>query len=243
MKERILLIDDDISVTEMLGLALGQAGYQVDVAHSGREGLQRLYEYRPDIVLLDVMMPQMDGWETCRRIRELSDVPILMLTAKSGEENEVRGLKAGADQYAVKPVVIPVLTARVEALVRRGKARTTHAANRRVVVGDLTVDFARQQAFIGDSSLELSPTEYRLLACLASKPGEVIPRAQLLTDVWGPEYRGEDLYLKLYICYLRQKIEPNPSNPQYIITRRGVGYYLNDAPAGRNLWEPIATDN
>lgn len=224
---KILLIDDDDSLAMVVEVALVQAGCRVQRARNGLEGLQQLYRWRPDLVVLDVMMPRMDGWETCRRIREVSDVPILMLTAKAGAENELKGLKGGADQYVTKPFLVSVLLARIEALLRRARPSREPAKLTTVGVGDLKIDLARQELAVRDRSVDLSPTEFRLLAALASRPNEVIPHQQLLTEVWGPEYTGEGLYLKMYIRYLRQKIEEDPAHPRRIITRRGVGYYLN----------------
>ena len=241
MKERILLIDDDASLTRVLALALEEGGYQVQVAGNGLDGLQRLYQWRPDLVILDVMMPRMDGWETCRRIRELSDVPILMLTAKGGEADELKGLRGGADLYMAKPFAVSVLLARVEALLRRSRLASPPARDHVVTAGDLRIDLARHEVTLAGQPIDLSPTEFRLLATLASRPGEVVPHRELLTQVWGPEYAGEDLYLKLYICYLRQKIETDPSHPRYVILKRGVGYYLGDGTARRGPARGSAT--
>ena len=232
---KILLIDDDDSLPMVLEIALVQAGYKVQRARNGLEGLQYLYRWRPDLVVLDVTMPRMDGWETCGRIREVSDVLILMLTAKAGAENELKGLKGGADQYVTKPFLVSVLLARIEALLRRSRHSPEAAKPATVAVGDLKIDLARQEVSVEDRSVDLSPTEFRLLAALASRPNEVIPHQQLLTEVWGPEYAGESFYLKMYVRYLRQKIEDDPAHPRRIITRRGVGYYLNGSGAARPL--------
>ena len=228
MAAKVLVIDDDESLTKVVELALETAGYKVAVAHNGLEGLQQLFHWRPDLVILDVMMPRMDGWETCRRIREVSEVPIILLTAKSGDANELRGLHGGADLYMTKPFAISVLVARVEAMLRRSKMAAPRVKPSVVTVGDLRVDLARHEAHLAGRPLELTPTEFRLLAALATMAGEVVTHRELLTQVWGPEYAGEDMYLKLYIRYLRQKIEKDPARPAYIVTRRGVGYYLND---------------
>jgi len=227
-REKILITDDDPSLTTVVGMALEESGYEVQFASNGLEGLQRLYRWQPDLVILDVMMPQMDGWLTCRRIREVSDVPIMILTAKEGESNELNGLHVGADLYMTKPFAVSVLVARVDALLRR--SRIASGAQKRTVVrtGHLEIDLAKHEARQDGRQIDLSPTEFRLLAALASRPNEVISHRDLLSQVWGPEYVNEDLYLKLYICYLGQKIEKDPSHPRYIITKRGVGYYLND---------------
>ncbi len=229
MRDKVLVIDDDEALGKVVSLALEGAGYWVEVAQHGLEGLQKLYQWRPDLVILDVMMPRMDGWETCRRIREISNVPILMLTAKVGDANELKGLREGADVYMTKPFAVSVLVGRVEALLRRSRLGAEKAAKPAVVnCGDLRVDIARHEATLNGKTLDLTPTEFRLLAALAAKAGEVVSHRELLTQVWGPEYAGEDMYLKLYVRYLRQKIEKDPAHPVYIVTRRGVGYFLND---------------
>lgn len=230
MGDRVLIIDDDRPLTEVLQLALEEAGYQVQVATNGLEGLQRLYQWHPHLVILDIMMPKMDGWETCRRIREVSQVPVLMLTAKGGDSNELRGLLEGADLYMTKPFTIPLLIGRIRALLRRSRLPGEPAQERQVTVGNLRIDLDKHQVTLKGRPVELSPTEYQLLSILAASPGKVVPHRELLSKVWGKEYSGEDLYLKLYIWYLRKKIEPDPSSPTYIITKRGVGYFLNDRP-------------
>ena len=229
MREKILVTDDDPSLIRVVGMALEEAGYQVQFATNGLEALQQLYQWRPDLVILDVMMPKMDGWVTCQRIREVSDIPIMILTAKDGESNELNGLHVGADLYVTKPFTVSVLVARVEALLRRSRLGSGSPKQTVVTTGHLEIDLSKLEAKLDGKPIDLSPTEFRLLAALASRPGEVISHRELLTQVWGPEYVDEDLYLKLYVCYLRQKIEKAPSHPRYIITKRGVGYYLNDA--------------
>lgn len=228
MKEKILVIDDDPSVTRVIGIALEDAGYQVRVASNGLEGLQQLYGWRPELVILDLVMPRMDGWVACQRIREVSDVPIVMLTAKEGESHELNGLRVGADLYMTKPFTVSVLVARVEALLRRTQLASGLPRQMVVRTKRLQVDLSKHEARLDGRLVDLSPTEFRLLAALASKPGEIVSHRDLLTQVWGPDYVNEDLYLKLYICYLRQKLEVDPSHPRYILTKRGVGYYLND---------------
>ncbi len=231
MDAKVLLIDDDDSLTRLEEMVLREAGYRVQSARNGIEGLRRLYEWRPDLVILDVMMPKMDGWETCRRIREVSDVPVIMLTAKAGEPNELQGLEGGADLYMAKPFQMSLLLARIRALLRRSRLPATPAERTVVTVGGLRIDLDRHEVTRDGLPLELSPTEFKRRAALAAAPGRVVPREELLSKVWGQQYASEDLYLKLYIRYLRQKLEDDPSAPAHIITKRGVGYYLNDAPA------------
>lgn len=235
MNTHVLVVDDDPGVTSLLKRGLTYEGYRVDVASTGKEGLDLAREQPPDLVILDVMMPRMDGWDTCQRMREVSDVPILMLTAKGGETNELRGLRGGADLYVTKPFSVSVLIARVEALLRRSRLAAGVPKPEVVTVADLQVDLAKQEASLAGQTVDLSPTEFRLLAALAAKAGQVLSHRELLSQVWGPEYQEEDLYLKLYIWYLRQKIEKDPSHPRHIITKRGVGYYLTD---GKSPEEP-----
>lgn len=239
---KVLLADDEQSLTGVVAPVLEDAGYGVKVASNGVEALGRLYQWQPDLVILDVMMPEMDGWETCRRIRAVSDVPVLILTAKGGEANELQALQEGADHFMPKPFSLPVLLARVQALLER--RRTAREAPRTPVVevGDLRVDLIRREATLCEQIVDLSPTEFRLLAALAARAGQVVPRRELLSEVWGPEYADEETYLKLYIWYLRLKLEEDTANPRYILTRRGTGYYLRagsdsaaDSPSSRRL--------
>lgn len=230
---KLLLIDDDQNLTSMMKQVLEEEGYEVQVALNGMEGLRRLYQWRPDLVILDVVMPGMDGWSACQRIREVSEVPVLMLSIRDGDSNELKGLQVGADQYMSKPFSMAVLLARVEALLRRSRltpSSVTHDAT--LAIRDLRIDLAKHEVSLEGKQIDLSPTEFRLLVALAAKPGFVMTHKELLTRVWGPEYAEEDLYLKLYVRYLRQKIEKDPSDPRYILTKRGVGYYLSDGGGG-----------
>jgi len=225
---KILLIDDDPSLPGMVRQALEQVGHELRTAGDGLEGLKALYQWRPDLVILDITMPRMDGWETCERIREVADIPIMMLTGMTGAGNEMRGLRDGADLYMTKPFALSVLVARVEALLRRSHMATAGPRQTVISIGDLQLDLAKHSATQAGKPIDLSPTEYRLLKALASTPGQVVSHHELLTTVWGPEYADQDSYLKLYIHYLRQKIEKDPTRPEYLVTRRGVGYYLCD---------------
>ena len=236
MATKVLLVDDDVTFTRMLECALQDAGYQVLIAHNGLAGLQRLYEDPPDLVILDVMMPFVDGWEICKTIREDSNVPILMLTVLSGDSHKIRAFENGADAHLAKPFDLPVLLAQIDALLRR--AHRPSAANESTVrAGDLWINLAKREATLSGRRLNLTPIEFRLLAALASRPGQVVSKRELLTRVWGAGYAEETMYLKLYIFYLRRKIERDSGHPRYILTRRGVGYFLNceqavDMPSG-----------
>ena len=230
MKDTILVIDDDKDLTFMLKAQLERKNHKVVVASSGREGLQKAYQARPDLIILDIMMPGMDGWEVCRRLRELSSVPIIMLTARSMKGDVVKGLESGADDYLVKPFSATELDARIHAVLRRsrnsggpGGSHSSFYSN-----GYLTVDFDRRIVKIRSKKIDLTPTEFDLLSCLVRNEGRVLPHRYLLTEVWGSEYADEVDYVKLYIRYLRLKIEENPSDPVYIQTEWGIGYRFSE---------------
>jgi len=224
MRETILIIDDDIDLANILRINMEREGYRAVVASGGLEGLQRAYSTQPDLVILDIMMPGMDGWETCQRLREMSDVPIIMLTARGMESDVVKGLNMGADDYLVKPFSTAELLARIQALLRRANQSRRFEKLRIYTNGDLTVDFDRHLVTVRGKQVDFTPTEFKLLTCFVRNEGRVLPHRYLLTQVWGPEYADEVSYLKLYVRYLRQKIEEDPSNPTYIITEWGVGY-------------------
>ncbi len=221
---KLLIIDDDQTLVNALKLYLSKAGYQVLTAINGLEGLQTLYSERPDLVLLDIMMPKLDGWEVCRRIREMSDVPVIMLTARDQETDRVMGLKMGADDYIAKPFSLKELEARLEAVLRR--TRLPPPVRGRILYCDdsLSIDSERWEVRRNGELVDLTPTELRLLLVLAENAGRVMTHQQLLEQVWGSEYVDETDYTKLFIWRLRQKIEADPANPNYILTERGLGY-------------------
>jgi DNA-binding response OmpR family regulator len=230
LKQTILVIDDDQDLTLMLKAQLERKNRRVVVASSGREGLQKAYQARPDLIILDIMMPGMDGWEVCRRLRELSSVPIIMLTARSMQADVIKGLESGADDYVTKPFSAAELEARIQAVLRRitsagdnSNSRTSFYSN-----GFLTIDFDRRLVKVRGKDIDLTPTEFKLLSCLVRNEGRVLPHRYLLTEIWGPEYAEEVDYIKLYIRYLRLKIEDDPSNPMYIQTEWGVGYRFSE---------------
>ena len=222
--DKILVIDDDATLLDLLRQSLGKAGYKVITATNGLSGLQRMYEERPDLIILDVMMPRMDGWETCRRIREMSQVPIIMLTAKDEEADKIKGFEHGVDDYVTKPFSFAELTARVAAVLHRTHQRPTRRRPAIYRVEDLVIDLENRRVTKDGEVLDLTPTEYRLLATLVENAGRVLSHEQLLSDVWGPEYVDDTGYVKRYIWYLRQKLEDDPSRPRYILTERGFGY-------------------
>jgi two-component system KDP operon response regulator KdpE len=228
-KAKLLLIDDDATLTKALKMYILRAGYEIHSACNGLEGVRKLFELRPDLVLLDVMMPQLDGWETCRRIREMSTVPIIMLTARGQEADRVKGLELGADDYITKPFSLKELEARIRAVLRRANGNAASKPKILYVTEHLTVDSELWEVRRDGKRLELTSTEARLLFYLVANAGRVLSHRQILESVWGPEYMNNSEYTKLFIWRLRQKIEPDPSDPRYILTERGVGYRM--APA------------
>jgi two-component system KDP operon response regulator KdpE len=224
----ILVVDDEPRMINFMRLNLELEGMRVLSAANGREALDRIREDMPDIVLLDVMMPVMDGFETLRRLRQSSPVPVIILTAKDDEEDRVRGLELGADDYVHKPFSQRELVSRIRAVLRRHYAVPPMPQTMVVVDERLSIDFARREVLVSGERVNLRPTEYRLLYHLVQNAGYVQTHEQLLTRVWGPEYRDESHYLRLYITYLRQKIEADPAHPHYILTERGVGYRFVD---------------
>ncbi|MCD6555473.1 MAG: DNA-binding response regulator [Chloroflexi bacterium] len=221
---KILIIDDDEKLSRLVQLFLSQHGYEVHTASSGLQGLQLAYDLHPDLVVLDIMMPGMDGWVVCSRLRDVSDVPIIMLTAKDGERNVVEGLESGADDYVVKPFSMAELLARIRALLRRSSQSSRVEEMKVFGNGEFVVNFSKREVIVRGQPVNLTPTEFELLACLVKNEGRVLPHKMLLQQVWGDEYVGETQYLKLYIRYLRQKVERDASNPEYILTEWGVGY-------------------
>jgi two-component system KDP operon response regulator KdpE len=229
MAIKILIVDDSQDTTWLLKRVLTEEGYAVQLAHDGREGLRQAFDYRPDLVLLDVMMPDMDGWTMLSRLREFSDVPVIMLTAVGGEQSMVQGLDGGADDYVTKPYGMEELKARVRAVLRRrGVSEVGRSKLLQFDAGNLCIDPASQKVTVRGDVVNLTPTEYKLLLCLAYNAGRIVTPQQILDNVWGPGYEDSVANVKLYIWYLRRKIEADPRNPQYVQTMRGTGYYLSD---------------
>ncbi len=223
---KILVVDDNKDFVELLKAQLERKGHRVIVALNGREGLQRAYQARPDLVILDVMMPEMDGWDVCRRLRELTNVPIIMVTARSSAADVVYGLDSGADDYVTKPFSFEVLEARIQAALRRGNLGGINGSGRSPYYsnGCLSIDFDRRIVAVHGKEVKLTPTEYALLSCLVRNEGRVLPHNYLLKEVWGCEYMDRTDTLKCYIRYLRRKIEKDPENPVWIKTEWGIGY-------------------
>lgn len=226
MSDLVLVIDDDETLLSLLVEHLGKASYRVVTAASGVAGLQAFYEHRPDLVILDVMMPKMDGWTVCERIREISDAPILMLTAKGEERDRLRGFRLGADDYVVKPFSFAELVARVGAILARSRRTVPGPRPAPVVRGELTIDLVERRVTRAGQPVHLTPTEFRLLAALAEQPGHTLSPETLLARVWGDEYADDVENVKRYIYYLRHKLEADAEHPQLILTERGFGYYL-----------------
>jgi len=227
-KFRILVVDDERRMVGFIRLNLEQDGFEVIEAFNGSEALNRLRDSLPDLILLDVMMPDINGFEVLRMMREISQVPIIMLTAKGEEDDKVKGLELGADDYITKPFSPRELVSRVKAVLRRGGTFEEDEDGVIDVDDRLKIDFGKREAWVEGELVKLRPTEYRLLYHLVQNAGWVLTHDQILTKVWGYEYRDEPHYVRLYINYLRKKIEKDPSNPEYILTERGVGYRFVD---------------
>jgi two-component system KDP operon response regulator KdpE len=221
-KQTILMIDDDETLLELLSDHLKTMGYNALTANSGKQGLELVTQEKPDLVVLDVMMPQMDGWEVCKQLRESSRVPIIMLTAKGEEIDKLRGFNLGVDDYVTKPFSFAELVARAGAVL----ARTSGELDSEQIIasGDIIIDLEFRNVTVDGKVLDLTPTEYRLLATLASYAKRTVPTERLLTEVWGQEYEGETDHVKHYIWSLRKKLEIDPGAPKHILTERGFGY-------------------
>jgi DNA-binding response OmpR family regulator len=220
----ILIVDDEARIRDFVRMNLELEHYRVIEAGDGAQALEQLRDNLPDLIVLDVMMPEMDGFETLRAIREVSTVPVIMLTVRQGEQDKIHGLDLGADDYLAKPFSPRELLSRIRALLRRSLMAPPSRKTEIVVDADLRIDFARREVVVRGKKVALRPTEYRLLYHLVSNAGRLLSHETLLSKVWGREYRDEAHYLRLYITYLRQKLEQDPAHPQYILTERGVGY-------------------
>lgn len=226
MSTTILIVDDEPRYLRLMEANLLTDGYQVIQATNGQEAVDMVVEKNPDLVFLDIMMPILDGFEALERIREFSNVPIIVVTARGSENDRVRGLDLGADDYIVKPFSATELLARARAVLRRAQTSGGPFQQSIFTHGNLRIDFARAEVYRGDKMIFLSATEYRLLLQFAHNIGTVLTSEQLLTDVWGPEYRDDKEILWVSISRLRQKLESDPKNPQHIVTRSGLGYTM-----------------
>jgi DNA-binding response OmpR family regulator len=230
--KRVLVVDDEPRMIGFIRMNLELEGYQVLEAHNGVEALEIIRTQLPDLVLLDVMMPEPDGFETLRMLREFSTIPVIMLTAKGEEDDKVYGLELGADDYVTKPFSPRELASRIRAVLRRAEMPSPIARTTIRIDDRLEIDFRQREVIVDGERVRLRPTEYRLLYHLVNNAGWIMTHEMLLSKVWGYEYRDETGLLRLYITYLRQKIEPDPARPRYIFTERGVGYRFVDFKRG-----------
>jgi len=225
---RILIVEDERRMARFIRLNLEHDGFQVVEAATGQQAIQQLRDAFPDLILLDIMLPDIDGFNVLQTIREINDVPVIMLTAKGEEEDRVRGLELGADDYVTKPFSPRELISRVRAVLRRTEAIKSGARSLIEVDDRLKIDFDRRRVWVEEELVSLRPTEYRLLYHLVQNAGLVLTHDQILIKVWGYEYRDEPHYVRLYVNYLRKKIEKDPANPKYILTERSIGYRFID---------------
>ncbi len=226
MSARILIVDDEPRYLRLIEANLASDGYQVLKATNGQEAVDKVATFKPDLVLLEIMMPVLDGFQACERIREFSAVPIIIVTARGEENARVRGLDLGADDYIVKPFSATEVLARVRAVLRRAKVSGGDSQQAVFTHGSLKIDLARAEVFRHEKIVFLSATEYRLLLQFAHNLGQVLTSEQLLTDVWGGEYKDDKEILWVSISRLRQKLEDDPKNPTHIVTRSGLGYTM-----------------
>jgi two-component system KDP operon response regulator KdpE len=222
-QRKILIVDDEPGLRDLVRINLEHEGFGVVQAENGVLALDAVREEHPDLVILDVMMPEMDGWETCKKLREFSQVPVLMLTARVQSQDIVTGLNSGADDYLLKPFNMDELMARVRALLRR-----VPSPNRPVVAGnnEISIDKQKREVLVREEQVDLTPTEYDLLLMLAENAGKVLEHEMLLRGVWGQEYTKDNDYLKVYIWHLRRKLEKDPRDPKLLLTEWGIGYRL-----------------
>jgi DNA-binding response OmpR family regulator len=221
---KVLIVDDDPNIRTALETFLRTAGYEPLAAANANEGLRLLYSERPALVLLDVVMPGMDGWEMASRIRELSDVPLIIISAKGEEADKLHGFQLGADDYVTKPFSLTELGARIGAVLSRAAKATRDHERRQFIFGDLTIDFDRHRVTRADKIIDLTPTEFRLLQVLVEKAGDAVPEATLHDSVWGNQHRQDAGYVRRYVWFLRQKLERDPQRPELIHTVRKFGY-------------------
>jgi len=225
MSDTLLLVDDDPTLLRFLGEYLANNGYKVLQASNGPDGLRLAYREHPNLVILDVMMPGMDGWEVCARLREMSDLPVILLTAKSTESDKLRGFRLGVDDYVTKPFSFAELTARIQAVLTRASARQPQA-RQKLILGDLEIDMDKRQVRRNEEVIALTPTEFRMLEYLARNQGRAIAEDELAQELWGA-YREENAAaIRRYIFLLRQKVELDPAHPVLVLTVRGFGYRL-----------------
>ena len=228
-KKKVLIIDDDAMMRQVVSAVVAEESEKIYTAIDGVEGLNKFHEIEPDLVILDLMMPKMTGWELCRQIRKSSNTPIIMLTAMSEDMDVVRGLDEGADDYVVKPFSADILLARVRAALRRSQPKTILAQP--IIYSDdyLTIDLRQRRMLVDGQLVKLTATEYRLLSYLLHNPSQILTFRQILENVWGGEFKDNTDYVHVYVWHLRRKLEQNPKSPRYILTEHGVGYRFEKA--------------
>lgn len=222
--QKVLIIDDDEDLLQLAGLLFKKAGAQVFTARDGLEGMSKLFTHRPNLIILDVMMPGMNGFEVCERIRQVSDAPLIMLTALNHEQEMLRGLEAGADDFLSKPFNADILLARAKTVLRRSENMGAPSGEFQYDNGHLSIDGERRDVSIRGKRIKLTPVEFRLLVYLARNAGKVLTFEQIISNVWGAEYKGSTDYVHVYVSHLRRKLEENTRSPRYIVTIHGVGY-------------------
>ncbi len=228
MRSKILVVDDEKLIVKGIKFSLEQEGWEVDVAYDGEEALNLALSKEYDVILLDVMLPVFDGLEVCRQIRATSNVPIIMLTAKGEDMDKIMGLEYGADDYVTKPFNILELKARIKAILRRTAQNNTKQTKKMIEIEGLRLEINSRRVFINNEEINLTAKEFDMLALLANSPGKVYSRDQLLDTIWGYDYPGDVRTVDVHVRRLREKIEPNPGQPEYIHTKWGVGYYFKD---------------
>src|SRR4051812_20828529 len=239
---RILVIDDDPDVAEAITLAFGVTWPEATVliAQNGAKGVRMVTSESPDVVLLDVALPDAIGFDVLTQIRAISDLPVLMISARGEEVDKVRGLELGADDYLTKPFGSSELSARIKAVLRRARSLPPVSGAGKFQAEEISINYASHQVYLSGEPMKLTPIEYKLLYQLTRNAGQVLLHDDLLTKIWGPEYLGELDYLRIYIRRLREKLEPNPQQPAYILTERGIGYRFDPAPGSGEREVPVA---
>jgi len=232
----IIIIDDDESLTELLSTYLTKLGYSVSVAANGVEGIKNLSQRPADLVVLDVTMPVKDGWSTLKSIREIGDMPVIMLTARSEEHNILRGFSQGADDYITKPFSFAELAARVQAVLTRAGSPQDPDKDK-LHLGDIQIDLRSRQVIRGNEEISLTPTEFKMLATLMGRTGEIVSSSELVREIWGPQYAGEEGHVRRYIWHLRKKLEPDPKEPRYVLNEHGYGYKFSPSNANQETAE------
>jgi two-component system KDP operon response regulator KdpE len=238
MKNTILIVDDEVQIRKMLNIFLNASDYKIEESDCGKQAVRMANSVKPDLILLDLGLPDIDGKEVITQIREWSQVPIIVLSVRAVDEEVVAALDAGADDYVIKPFNADVLVARIKANLR--KAAVKQAGEPELVNGQVRMDLLRHEAYLGDTKLTLTPKEYKLLRCFMINRGRMLTHKQILNEVWGPAHTEDTQYLRVYVGQVREKLEQDPANPKLIITEPGVGYRMEVLPAASSEAPPQA---